>query len=218
MRVAIIADIRLYREGLAQLLGREQDIEVQGTAADSDAGVAWVTALRPDIALLDMAMLDSAATVRRLAESAPEVKVVALAVPETEPHVLACAEAGIAGYVPRDGSLADLVHTLKSVARGEVVCSPRIAASLLRRVASLAADRRPRPGIRPLTGRELEIVELIDQGSTNKEIAELLSIEVSTVKNHVHNILDKLHLRRRTEVAAWLRGQRPRRTTEPVRS
>jgi len=107
--------------------------------------------------------------------------------------------------VPRDGTLADLRAVIESVARGEVVCSPRIAASLLRRIADLAAEREPPPPELRLTSREIEIVELIDQGLSNKEIAQRLSIALPTVKNHVHSILDKLHVHRRAEAAARLR-------------
>jgi DNA-binding NarL/FixJ family response regulator len=205
MRVAIIAGIRLYREGLADVLGRHDEIEVTGTAADGEVGVATVRALRPDIALLDMAMLDSARTVRAIRETAPGVKVVALAVPETEPHVLACAEAGIAAYVPREGSLDDLVATVRGVVKDEVTCPPRIVAGLFQRVATLAAERRQEPSVARLTSREIDVIKLIDLGLTNREIAERLCIELPTVKNHVHSILEKLNLRRRAEAAAWAR-------------
>jgi two-component system, NarL family, nitrate/nitrite response regulator NarL len=214
MRIAIVVDIRLYREGLAQALARE-GIEVVATAADGSAGVACVASAQPDIALLDMAMLDSISTVRTLVAQAPQVRVVALGVPETDGHVLACIEAGVAGYVPRDGSLETLVDILMGVDRGEVLCSPRIIGSLFRRVAELAAQ--PQPPLERLTVRELEILELIDQGLTNKEIARRLCIELSTVKNHVHNILEKLQVRRRADAAAWMvNGWRGRRRPEDL--
>jgi two-component system, NarL family, nitrate/nitrite response regulator NarL len=160
-------------------------------------------------------MLDSISTVRTLAAQVPQVRVVALGVPETDGHVLACIEAGVAGYVPRDGSLETLVATLMGVDRGEVLCSPRIIGSLFRRVAELAAQ--PQPPLERLTVRELEILELIDQGLTNKEIARRLCIELSTVKNHVHNILEKLQVRRRADAAAWMvNGWRGRRRPEDL--
>jgi two-component system, NarL family, nitrate/nitrite response regulator NarL len=207
MRVAIIASIRLYREGLAEVLVRE-GIEVVGSAADGHAGVGCVRAAQPDVALLDMAMLDGTPIVQTLADSAPGVRVVALGVPETDGDVLACVEAGAAGYVPRDASLDDLVEILKRVVRGEVLCSPRILGSLFRRVAELAG--RSTSPVGRLTARELEIVELIDQGFSNKQISRRLCIELSTVKNHVHNILQKLQVQRRTEAAAWARRRRER--------
>ena len=119
--------------------------------------------------------------------------------------MIACAEAGASGYVPRDGTVDDLETVVESVARGEIECSPRIAASLLRRVGALAAELRGPSPNSSLTAREQEVAELLDQGLTNKEIAQQLSIAVPTVKNHVHRILDKLHVHRRTEAAARLK-------------
>jgi two-component system, NarL family, nitrate/nitrite response regulator NarL len=203
-RIFIVADIRLYREGLARCLGENYD--VVGAASDGRDAVQGVSELRPELVLLDMAMLESAGTVRAIGELAPEVRVVALAVPETEGHVLACAEAGISGYVPREASLGDLVATIDSIASGEVVCSPRIVAGLFRRVARLAAERPPDSPHTLLTNREAQIVALIDEGLSNKEIARRLFIEVATVKNHVHNILEKLQVHRRAEAAATVRG------------
>jgi two-component system, NarL family, nitrate/nitrite response regulator NarL len=214
MRVAIISNIRLYREGLADLLA-QRGFEVVATAADGMAAVDCVRRTLPEVVVLDMAMLDSAATVRALVDVSPAVRVLAVAVPETERHVLACVEAGVVGYVPRDGSLDDLTDALRRVLRGEVACSPKIAASLLRRVAELAA--RPRAPIERLTAREVEILQLIDRGLSNKEIARRLCIELSTVKNHVHNILRKLHVRRRIDAAVWGRQHQRPSAHSPIR-
>jgi two-component system, NarL family, nitrate/nitrite response regulator NarL len=202
-RVLVVADTRLFRDGLADTLRRSR-VEVAGAAAAGEEALDCVRSLRPDVVLLDMARLGSADTLRALTAVVPTVKVVAVAIPETERHVIACAEAGIAGYVPHDGSISDLMATLDAVALGETLCSPRMAASLFRRVASLAAEREPETDAR-LTAREREIVELIADGLSNKQIAERLYVEVATVKNHVHNILKKLNVRRRGEAAARLR-------------
>ena len=204
--LAIISDIRLYREGLAEVLGRQPDVRVVGTAGNDEASVRHIVQAAPDVALLDMAMPASASVARTLGESAPGIAVLALGVPETEPHVLACAEVGAAGYVPREGNLQDLLDGVRQVARGEAHYSPRLVAVLLQRFAARSAPCEP--AAERLTSRELEVVELIDQGLTNKEIGERLYIELATVKNHVHNILEKLHLRRRTEAAAWVRARR----------
>ena len=138
-------------------------------------------------------------------------RVVLLAVPELEEEILACAEAGVAGYVTRNGSLEDLVVAIDSVGRGEVICSARVAGALMRRVAALASERRGLPGHEPLTSRELDVAALLEAGFSNKEIAGRLCIEVTTVKHHVHNILEKLCVSRRGEAAVKLRdaaGQR----------
>jgi DNA-binding NarL/FixJ family response regulator len=208
VRVLIAAEIRLYREGLADMLRQEPGVEIVGTASGADEAVRTLRALSPDVVLVDLGSLDNAWVVRALAAAVPGTRVVALSVPNTEPDLLACAEAGLAGYVTRDGSIEDVVAAVEAAARGEVLCSPRMAATLFQRVATLALERSPAAIESRLTHRELQILDLIDQGMSNKEIARRLMIELSTVKNHVHNILEKLQVRRRTEAAARARAVR----------
>jgi DNA-binding NarL/FixJ family response regulator len=206
IRVAIVADTRLYRDGLALVLGGDLRISVVGTAAHRDQALASLPDLNPDVVLVDMGMPDSPAALRAIVERVPRSGVIALGVVEEDDDVLGCAEAGAAGYVPREASLDDLVHVIESVVRGEAICSPRVAATLLRRVAVLAAGGGPGLPRGSLTRREREIVRLIDDGLSNKEIARTLGIEVATVKNHVHNILEKLQVNRRGEAAARVRS------------
>jgi DNA-binding NarL/FixJ family response regulator len=215
IKVAVVAEVRLYREGLAQILGRHANIKVVATAASTNGSLSPLSELVPDCVLIDMAMPDSVAAIRRVVAAVPAAKVVSLGVADDDRNVLASAEAGASGYVPREGSLEDLVAIIESAVRGEAVCSPRIAAALLRRVASLARDRSSNEVEGHLTSREREITRLIDQGLSNKEIAVRLCIEVATVKNHVHNILEKLQVHRRGEAAARLRGALPRQSREP---
>ncbi len=203
-RIILVADIPLYSEGLAEALDR-RGITVAGTADTLPSAVERVESLRPDVVLVDLVVPDSRALVQTLTRTFPDLKVVALGVPETEAQVLACVQVGIVGYVHRGGSLEDLVTTLTTVARGEVMVSPKMLAGLLRRFAELSARYDRGPAIEALTARELEIVELIHLGLTNKEIARKLYIELATVKNHVHNILRKLHVQRRADAAARLR-------------
>ena len=207
IRVFIVADVRLYRESLVEALTAAPATEVVGMAGDAAAALAAVRATPPDVILLDTAMPDSLAVLRRLAAGVPVSRVIAVALPDRPEDVLACAEAGIAGYLPRGASTADLLATIEGVALGEMACSPQIGASLLRRVGSLAAGSAPPPV--SLTRRETEVLELIDQGLTNKEIAVRLFIETSTVKNHVHNILDKLGVTRRSDAVRHLRASMP---------
>ncbi|MCP2257186.1 DNA-binding response regulator, NarL/FixJ family, contains REC and HTH domains [Streptoalloteichus tenebrarius] len=206
LRVFVVTGVCLYREGLVAALGNRPEVAAVAGAGSCQEALAGAREFRPDIALLDMSMRESAETARALTRLVPSAKIVGLAVPETESDVLACAEAGVVGYVPRDGSLVDLVATLRHVARGEAVCSPQMAAVLMRRVATLTRERQPTRSAASLTRREREIVDLISAGMANREIARELGIELCTVKNHVHNILEKLGVRRRTEVVGLARA------------
>ena len=211
--VLLIGDSRLYLEALVAGLDRHAAINVLGAAETAD-GIALVMRVRPEVALIDIAFSDGMRILRELAADAPSTKLIALAVADADEFVITCAEAGVAGYVSRDASLADLVETIESVARGEAVCSPRIVARLIERLACLAGQAPPtHPGAARLTPREAEIIALIDEGLSNKEISARLCIEVATVKNHVHNALEKLQVSRRGEAAAALRrasnGHRP---------
>lgn len=204
-RLLIVSDIRFYREGLSEVLQEKPQLRVIASVPHGDAAAQAARTCRPDIALLDLTIREGLAAVRSFRLAAPEPKVVVLAVPELEHEILECAEAGIAGYVTRNGSLDDLVATIESVCRDEMLISPRVAAALVRRVALLAAEHRG-PRVREaLTSREREVVMLLEGGLSNKEIAERLCIEVTTVKHHVHNILKKLRVSRRGEAAAKLR-------------
>ena len=215
IRVAIIADIRLYQEGLAQILGRHPNIKVVATAAGTNGSLSSVSELAPDLVLIDMAMPDSVAAIRRVVAVTPGARVVTLGVAEDAHDVVASAEVGASAYVPREGSVEDLIAVIEAAARGEAVCSPRVAGALLRRVATLASERGFSQTEGHLTGREREIMRLVDEGLSNKEIAKRLCIEVATVKNHVHNILEKLQVHRRGEAAARVRGALRRRPSQP---
>jgi two-component system, NarL family, nitrate/nitrite response regulator NarL len=204
-RVLILAEVGLYRDALSRPLERDHRIEVIGVTAGLEEALAALEEVGPDIVLVDTRMREGTSAVQALVAAAPEVKVVALAVPEVERDVVAVAEAGAAGYVPREGSIEDLVAVVESVERGELVCSPKIAATLFRRVGALARDRGLEPIDGRLTARELDVMRLIEEGLSNKEIANALSIELATVKNHVHNILEKLNVNRRSEAAARAR-------------
>jgi two-component system nitrate/nitrite response regulator NarL len=204
-RVLVLAEDGVHREALARSLGRRTRCDVVGVAAGPEDAVAAVERVGPEIVLVDMPTPAGANAVRTLVAAAPEIKVVALAVPEVEADVIAVAEAGAAGYVAREGSMDDLVVAVESVARGECLLSPEIAAKLFRRVATLAREPRIEPLGERLTARELDVLRLIEEGLSNKEIATALSIELPTVKNHVHSILKKLEVRRRTEAAARAR-------------
>jgi len=205
IRVLVVGDVRLYREGIAASLEHRPDLDIVCTARPHDA-VRRADECDPDVMVLDMSTTGSIELVRQVAGSMPQTKVVAFAVEETEHDVLLCAEAGAAGYVAPDGTLDDLVNTIRSVARGELLCSPRIAATLFRALRVQAPETSVDRLALTLTAREREIAPLLERGLSNKEIASQLNIEVATVKNHVHNLLEKLQVGSRGEAAARLRS------------
>lgn len=208
IRVLVVSGICLYREGLAEMLGRTGSISVVASASDvSEALDQWDGLDEPaDVILLDTVPPDADLQIRALLAVLPDARVLALTVPNRESEILAVAEAGIAGFVTSDASVAELVAAIESVSRGESLCSPSVVAALMRRLASLA--RSWADPTEPLTMREREILELIDEGLSNKQIAQRLRIELPTVKNHVHHILGKLGVQRRTEAAALARAAR----------
>jgi two-component system nitrate/nitrite response regulator NarL len=210
VRVLIAINVRLYREGLARALSGEERIRVVQAVARVDDALAGVASLQPDIVLLDIGMPEALKAVGAIVDQFPKTRVVGLAVPEADGDVLACAEAGIAGYVMPEGSVEDLVAAVISAAQGELHCSPRVDATLLQRVAQLALERSASRDLTTLTQRENSIVQLIAEGLSNKEIAARLFIEVATVKSHVHNVLEKLDARTRGEVAARMRTRAAR--------
>lgn len=206
MRLFVISDIRLYRDGLCQILGQRDEFEISGVAARVDEAVGEVPALTPppDVALLDVSQPDGLCGVRRLAATVPGLKILAITVPDQPGDVIACAESGAAGIVTRDASVQQLVEALEGVAQGEVRCSPRITAVLLEHVGSLAQGREPAT---LLTSRERQILKLVEAGLSNKQIAQRLSIELPTVKNHVHRIIEKLGVSNRTQAATRMRQE-----------
>jgi two-component system, NarL family, nitrate/nitrite response regulator NarL len=214
----VVADVRLYREGLSSSLARRDHLKVMGHTANGDQVMALIASVRPDVVVLDMATRDSLAIVRQIHESAPSVKVIAFAVEEIDSEILACAEAGVAGWVGCEASIDDLLATIESVVRQELRCSPRMAATLFRRLATLARSSSLAQADSTLTGREREVLALIDRGLSNKEIAQRLNIEVATVKNHVHNLLGKLGATSRAEAAANLRRSGPTRAARSALS
>lgn len=197
IKVLVVTDVRLWRDGLRHVLGRRPQLRIVGTAATGIEAIAASARLCPDIVLLDMAIPDAADTVQLLGRACPTAGVVGLGVKDAEEDVVRALEAGVRGYVSQDGSIEDLIATIERVTRGEMLCPPRITAALARRVNMLIGAHGAHVG--NLSCREKEVTTLVDEGLSNKQIAHRLQITLSTVKNHVHNVLKKLHVRSRRE-------------------
>jgi two-component system, NarL family, nitrate/nitrite response regulator NarL len=204
-RVMIFSAIRLYREGIGLILRVQRGMRPVGDVADIASALLRFREIRPDVVLVDGAMPDAVDTVRTLVAAEPDMRIVVLGV-EDDLAVLEYAEAGVSGYVTRSADTRSLAAALETVAAGGALCSPPVAAALLKRVATLSARDSYDTRAERLTLCEREIVELVQDGLSNKEISQRLCIEVATVKNHVHNILDKLDVHRRADVAAALRA------------
>jgi len=205
IRVVVLGDVRLYREGLAQLLGHRDTLHVVGVAPVVPEGLNLVTVECPDIVLVEAAVVYKRETLRKILEVAPTIKCIAYGIVDEEREAIECAEAGAIGYVSYEATVEDLVATILSAAHEEFSCSPRITAILLRRLSTVAAKQQDEGSEALLTVRERQVLALVDQGLSNKEIATRLGIEVSTVKNHMHNVLEKLHATCRGEAAARVR-------------
>ncbi len=204
-RVLVLSDVRIVRDGLVAALSDHSSQWVITARARLDEALADVATNGADIVLLDMSMTGALDCARRIARDAPQTSIVSFAAEDADATLIACVECGVVGFVPRDGSLSDLVTTIESALCGEAQLSPRLTASLMRRLASIGVGRSSKEAAALLTHREQEILAMLGDGLSNKEIAARLIIEVATVKNHVHNILSKTQLRRRSEAAALLR-------------
>jgi two-component system, NarL family, nitrate/nitrite response regulator NarL len=205
LRVFVAAHVRLYRDALTEVISRESGVEVVGASGAREQILAAVAEVEPDIVLLDPAAAQSLQLIRELVDSTVRVRIVALAASEDEQDVIDFAEAGVSGFVTCEESVIDLVSTIRRAAHGELVCSPRLAGALLRRVNALAAQRPEVVPVQLLTPREQEVASLLEEGLSNKQIALRLHLQVPTVKHHVHHILRKLGVSRRGEAVAWLR-------------
>lgn len=212
LSVLIISEVRLLGEGLALALDREGSLSVCGCAGDVADSLRKIVELRPDIVLLNAVLQTGIDAIRRIRAAGLPVKIVALAVAEDPTDVIAWAEAGAAGYIPSTAALDDVVPLLADIMRGEQPCSGRVAAGLLRRLRDAALQpAAPRvPDAASPTAREMQILEMIGTGLTNKEIARRLNIGLATTKSHVHNLLGKLGLQRRGQAASWMHDRQVR--------
>ncbi|HZG89871.1 MAG TPA: response regulator transcription factor [Pseudonocardia sp.] len=211
VRVLVVDDQVLFREALVTLLGARPEVEVVGEAGDGQQALERAAALQPDVVLMDLHMpvLDGIAATRRLRVEQPGVRVLALTTFDDDEDVFAALRAGALGYLLKDVSSARLLEAVHAAARGESVLQPSVAAKVVARFAQLPdveAGPRPQPLVDPLSSRELEVLRLLADGRSNREIAAALFLAEGTVKNHVTNVLGKLGARDRTQAALRARA------------
>jgi len=173
-----------------------------GSNQIGDALLPAVEAAAPDVVLLDLGSPEALSCALRLVRARPGTRILGFGVDEAPLHVVACAEAGLCGYVPSNASVSDLAKAARRIARGDIVCSAGMADKLFLHLRSAALNRPAFSGEAALTGRQQQVLALIREGLSNKQIAKQLSLGPSTVKNHVHGLLGRLHVGRRAEAIA----------------
>lgn len=201
----IIDDCCLYREGLASIIGREPEVADIVCAQDWPSVLSSLQQDVPDLVLVNLASAESRVLISGVRDLSPSSLIIAIGVEDAEHEIVACAEAGVSGYLLRSEPFGSLMRVIHRVMAGEAVCSPRMTAAVMRRLADLAGERRRVP---VLTERENQILGLLDSGLSNQQIADRLCIEVRTVKNHLHNLFGKLGVSRRGEAVAVFRSLR----------
>lgn len=209
IRILLVDDQPLFRGAIAALLAGQADMEVVGEAENGLMGVEMATALRPDLVILDVEMpvMNGVEAVRLIREQVMDVKVIMLSVSDADDHVLDALRNGAHGYLLKDLRPEQLYDMVRSVMRHETPISPGVAGRLLREIREGGTQRVTTPTAQQqqsVTRRELEILRLVAEGMSNKEIAKRLVITEGTVKNHVHNALEKLHMDNRIQAAAYV--------------
>jgi len=204
LRVLLVDDHEIVRTGLRMLFQAEPDIVIVGEAGSGEAAIAAVTALKPDVVVMDIAMpgMSGIEATRQIKAISPETAVLALTMHEEEPYFFQMLEAGASGYVPKRAAADDLVSAIRIVAQGQVFLYPSLARLLVQDYLQReTADQPEKADL--LTPREREVLTLIAEGLTNREIAEALVISVKTVDRHRENIMHKLNLHNRVELVKY---------------
>lgn len=207
MRVIVFSQVRLFGEALAGCLRERSGI----TSVESSYRVSGLRRRMqrgaPDVVLFDVGSADSLEDARLLARRCPETHILAMALPEVSEQVIACADAGFIGYIPRQASVDELLTSMQVAMRDELICSPQITHALFKEMRRRKRRAERAAPEKPLTPREVEVVRLLARGLSNKAIANELHLSVATIKNHLHNIFTKLGVHKRTQALALLRNE-----------
>jgi DNA-binding NarL/FixJ family response regulator len=205
--VAIVDDNRLVREALTAMLDRLPDLRVVGTSV---ADPAFIEDAKPDVLLLDVGLgdEDSLRVATAITKQSPSTKIIVMDLIPMSEDIVQFVNAGVSGFVLKDATFDEFVATIRSVAAGGKVLPPRMAESLFSQIVNAAAATQGREQVLEdvrMTKREREVIELIGEGLSNKEIAQRLNIAAHTVKSHVRNVMEKLALHTRLQIAAYAR-------------
>lgn len=204
IRVLIVDDHAIVRDGIRSLLSTIPDIEVVGDAANGLEAVSLYSRLKPDVTLMDLVMpeMDGIQAIQEIITRDPEARLLVLTSFATDDKIFPAIKAGASGYLLKDSDSEELLRSIREVRRGESSIDPKIARKLLREISSPP----PEPiqeDIDPLTERELEVLKMVATGKSNQEIADELVVSEGTIRAHVSNILGKLHLASRTQATLF---------------
>ncbi len=207
IRLMIADDHELFRRGLRMVLEDEDDIEVIGEASDGEVAVELAREHAPDVVVMDVRMpgLTGIEAARRVKEEEPGTKILMLTISDEEDDLYEAIKAGANGYLLKEISIDEISHAVRSVHSGQSLISPSMASKLLDEFAAMIKKEEQKEEVPAprLTPREMEVLEHVAQGMNNREIAKALFISENTVKNHVRNILEKLHLHSRMEAVVY---------------
>lgn len=208
IRIVVVDDKELFREGLVSLLARRPEIEVVGQAEDGYEALEKARQLKPRLILMDVDMpnCDGVRATQLIKGELPEIDIIMLTVSEEDKDLFTAIKAGAKGYLIKDVKIDELLRAIIAVSRGEAVISPSMAVKLLDEFNVVTSTRlvsNPKAEKQALSEREREVLSLVAMGATNRDIAEKLVISENTVKVHLHNIMEKLHLRNRQHAAAY---------------
>lgn len=220
--VLVVDDCRLYRDGLVSILEKETDVGTVDAASDWGSTAIALEQRCSDVVLVNLSTRRSAELIALVRDRAPSSFIIAIGVGESDQEIVACAEAGVAGFLLRSEPFQHLMTLLRAVVAGGAVCSPHASAVLMRRLTQLADGRtadlynEDQHRVPALTHREDQILGFMDAGMSNQRIAEHIGIELRTVKNHVHHILVKVGVSRRGEAVAAMRSLRSAPSGPPL--
>lgn len=205
IRVLICDDHALFRRGLVMVLESEDGIEVVAEAEDGEDAIAKAAEAAPDVILMDVRMpkMSGIDATRAIADVVPAAKILMLTVSDEEEDLYEAVKAGATGYLLKEISIEEVANAIRAVITGQSLISPSMASKLLSEFNNLAKAAQQKVLAPKLTDRELQVLKLVAQGLSNREVAEQLYISENTVKNHVRNILEKLHLHSRMEAVVY---------------
>lgn len=205
VRVLVVDDHAVVRSGICMVLDGDDEIDVVGEASSGEESIELVHQLDPDVVVMDCAMpgLSGFEATQRIRQSRPRTQVVALTMHDSEAYLFEMLRAGAVGYVLKRASSADVIHAVKAAANQETVLDPGIAKLLVRDFFRRAERGEDVVAFDPLSAREREVLKLVSEGRTNREIAELLFVSVKTVQAHRANLMRKLGMHDRTELVKY---------------